>query len=119
MVAMSIDTAPAAAAPVVPGTTGDTARDAAPDRAPEGVSDEAPETSSDGAPGSHGYEGAAPTGGWLVEQRGSFLVARCDACGHTTAARRARFSMETDMLRHGAECGEQGEPQPAVQTSGA
>lgn len=75
------------------------------------MSSEAPETSSDGEPG--------PTGGWLVEQRGSFLVARCDACGHTTAARRARFSMETDMLRHGGECGDQGEPQAAVEASGA
>ena len=98
MDAMSIDTAPDAALDVAP--------DERPDERPDEGPDEAPGKTPGEAPGE-------ASGGWLVEQRGSFLVGRCDACGYTTAARRARFSMETDMLRHGAECGE---PQQAAGT---
>lgn len=43
--------------------------------------------------------------GWLLEQRGSFVLGRCDGCGYTTSARRARFSVESDMEAHAAGCG--------------
>ncbi|WP_374970568.1 hypothetical protein [Terrabacter sp. BE26] len=45
-----------------------------------------------------------PAGSWVLEQRGSFVLGRCEACGFTTSARRARFSVETDMLAHTPVC---------------
>ncbi|GAA1983496.1 hypothetical protein GCM10009817_26140 [Terrabacter lapilli] len=55
-------------------------------------------------PGAEPAGDAAPRG-WLLEQRGSFVLGRCDGCGFTTAARRARFSVESDMEAHVAGCG--------------
>lgn len=103
MVAMSIDTAPDAAVRVVPETAAATAPDAAPETVVGTTPDAAPDTVPDGGTD---LASGRTTGGWMVEQRGSFLIGRCDACGHTTAARRARYSMETDMQRHDAECGD-------------
>lgn len=41
---------------------------------------------------------------WSVVERASFLVGRCDACAWTSPARRARFSVETDMRAHEVLC---------------
>lgn len=111
---MSIDIAPEAppqAAPqLAPEVAREMALDAVPDLVPdvlaEVLPDRLPEGAPEAEPGAQAEAGPGPVGGWSVEQRGSFVLGRCGACGFTTAARRARFSMETDMLRHGAECGE-------------
>lgn len=41
---------------------------------------------------------------WTILARGSFLVGRCDECGFTTAARRARYTAESDLRAHEILC---------------
>jgi hypothetical protein len=41
---------------------------------------------------------------WSVVERASFLVGRCDACAWTSPARRARYSVVTDMRAHEVLC---------------
>ncbi|MEW1952896.1 hypothetical protein [Terrabacter sp. NPDC080008] len=59
-----------------------------------------------------------PEDGWSVERRGSFVVGRCAACGFTTSARRARYSVETDMRAHASDCADR-EDMPIARTPGA
>ncbi len=42
---------------------------------------------------------------WDVVRNGSFLVGRCGACGFSGPARRADYSVETDMRAHEVLCG--------------
>jgi hypothetical protein len=52
---------------------------------------------------------------WTILARGSFLVGRCDDCGFTTAARRARYSAESDLRAHEILCGATDETSPREQ----
>src|SRR4051812_5884261 len=54
------------------------------------------------------HTGSGSADGWTIVEQGSFVIGRCDACGFTSAARRARFSAETDMRDHVSLCVWQG-----------
>ena len=41
---------------------------------------------------------------WRLVEQGSFVLGRCEVCGFTSAARRARFSAESDMRAHELLC---------------
>jgi len=49
---------------------------------------------------------AGPDAGssWRLVEQGSFVLGRCEVCGFTSAARRARFSAASDMLAHELLC---------------
>ena len=41
---------------------------------------------------------------WRLVEQGSFVLGRCEVCGFRSAARRARFSAESDMRAHELLC---------------
>ncbi|EWT02615.1 hypothetical protein N865_02375 [Intrasporangium oryzae NRRL B-24470] len=41
---------------------------------------------------------------WTFLERGSFLIGCCEVCGYTTAARRARYTAESDLATHDLTC---------------
>lgn len=41
---------------------------------------------------------------WTVAEHGAFLVGQCPVCGFQSAARRARYSVESDMRAHEILC---------------
>lgn len=57
---------------------------------------------------------------WTLEERGSFLVGQCSVCGFRSAARRARYSVASDMRAHEILCHatpavDRGEPQEVAE----
>jgi hypothetical protein len=47
-------------------------------------------------------DASAPT--WTSVERGAFMVGRCDRCGFESPARRASYSVESDMRTHSILC---------------
>ena len=45
-----------------------------------------------------------PAPSWTVDERGSFLIGECTMCGHRSPARRARYSVASDMRAHEILC---------------
>src|SRR3954468_14558238 len=72
------------------------------------------------------HAGSTPAGSWTIVEQGSFLIGRCEGCGFVSAARRARFSAESDMRAHELLCRQEGsseqtadEPAGAPSSAGA